>query len=310
MKVISLNDVSQLQQAVLAWYRKNGRHDLPWRNLKKLGVDTPYGVLVSEVMLQQTQVDRVAPKFKAFVHMFPTLESLAYAPTNKVVVLWSGLGYNRRAILLQKAAQTVVAVHEGIVPTNYSDLVALPAVGTYTARAIQAFAFNDSVAVVDTNVERFYELLFFGYSKPSVRDLQDAAQRFVPEGRGQDWNSALMDLMTIIRAIRSPKRQQETLLEELAFVPGWSLPRVSEAPLVRPRQTRFHKSPRYFRGKIIAHLRNEKEHRMTLRKLCDAIKNDELPENISVLDLLVQLRRDELVSFHDPLRPGSIIKLP
>src|SRR6266498_621279 len=150
--------IEAIQQAVLIWYRSNRRHDLPWRNLDKLGIDVPYGVMVSEIMLQQTQVRRVILKYLAFLATFPTIQDLAQAPTAQVLSLWSGLGYNRRALMLHKVAQAIVTRFCSELPDILNALVALPGIGPYTAAAILAFGFNQSVPVIDTNIQRFYEL--------------------------------------------------------------------------------------------------------------------------------------------------------
>ncbi len=310
--MVSLTDkqILNLQKAVLTWYQKYGRHDLPWRNLSALKIDIPYGVMVSEFMLQQTQVDRVLLKFKAFVHMFPTVHALAEASPAKVITLWSGLGYNRRAVMLHAAAKEIAQHYDGVVPSDIGQLQNLAGIGPYTASAIAAFGYNQPVTVLDTNIERFYELLFFGYAKPTHAQLAEFAARFIPPEQGCDWHSALMDLMTVARRERTPKQQQEALLEELAFKPDWPLPKVGDLPLKRPKQSKFAGSERFFRGQVIAYLRDQPEHKATLAQLAKQMAHVHMPDKYSLITILGKLKKDKLIAYREPLSSRSIIKLP
>lgn len=140
------------------FYKKDGRSYLPWRKTKN-----PYKILVSEMMLQQTQVERVIPKYTAFLQAFPTVTTLAEAPLSEVLALWSGLGYNRRAKFLHQAAKAVVGEHTGLFPKQVAELEKLPGIGPYTARAVAAFAYNQPVVLIETNV-RTVVLYHFGTS--------------------------------------------------------------------------------------------------------------------------------------------------
>src|SRR5688572_5009913 len=144
----SPNAIAPAQGRVLAWFDGQGRH-LPWRETRD-----PYRTLVAEVMLQQTQTGRVAPSYEVFLQRFPTLERLAYAPAMDVIQAWRGLGYNRRAVGLQRTAQAIAREHGGIFPREPAELRRLPGLGDYTASAIACFAFDAQVPVVDTNVRR------------------------------------------------------------------------------------------------------------------------------------------------------------
>src|SRR5215210_6837684 len=141
---------------ILAWYRRTHR-DLPWRHTRD-----PYHILVSEVMLQQTQVDRVIPKYRAFLQRFPTLADLAVAPAGEVIRAWAGLGYNRRALNLQRTAQAVRDEYGGKFPDTPEALRRLPGVGPYTAGAVACFAFEQDVAFMDTNIRRVIRRVFAG----------------------------------------------------------------------------------------------------------------------------------------------------
>ena len=192
-----------LESRLLEWYERFGREQLPWRTTRD-----PYYTLVSEFMLQQTQVDRVVPKFEAFICRFPDLRALANATTADVLREWQGLGYNSRAVRLQRLAQTVVERHGGLLPHELESLLALDGIGPYTAAAIRAFAFNENDAPLDTNIRRIVHRLFFGVEHPpkaTQAQLDSAARRMVPPGRSHDWNSALMDLGASICTARAPK---------------------------------------------------------------------------------------------------------
>jgi A/G-specific adenine glycosylase len=183
------SDGRAFQEAVLDWSTSAGEwRDLPWRQTRD-----PWAVLVSEVMLQQTQVSRVVPRWHAFMARFPDPASCAGAPVADVIGLWVGLGYNRRAVQLHRAASAVVARHGGRLPGTLAELQALPGVGPYTARAILAFAFELPAGVVDTNVARILARAVAGRSL-SPGEAQATADSLVPVGGSWRWNQALLDL--------------------------------------------------------------------------------------------------------------------
>src|SRR6266702_3590233 len=140
--------IAAFQTYILNWYHENQR-DLPWRKTRD-----PYAILISEVMSQQTQLSRVVPKYEAWMKKFPTVQDLAQSSVAEVLEYWSGLGYNRRALNLKKAAEKNIHKFSGIFQQNEKDLISLPGIGTYTARAVLCFAFDQQVAVVDTNVRK------------------------------------------------------------------------------------------------------------------------------------------------------------
>jgi A/G-specific adenine glycosylase len=183
--------VHRFQRRLLAWYARHGR-DLPWRRTR-----VPYRVLVSEIMLQQTQVDRVIPKYRQFLRRYPSLRALARAPLEDVRQLWYPLGYNVRPLRLHAIARETVARYRGRLPDDPDALRALPGVGRYTAGAVLSFAFGRDVAVLDTNVRRVLSRVFLGPRRGArVRGdkaLWDLAEVLVPAGRGYDFNQALMD---------------------------------------------------------------------------------------------------------------------
>jgi len=169
--------------ALLDWFEGQGR-DLPWRRTRD-----PWAVLVSELMLQQTQVARVVPRYEAFLGRFPTVSACASAPAGDVVRLWAGLGYNRRALDLHRSAVLVVRDHQGALPADLDALLALPGIGPYTARAVLVFAFGAEVAVLDVNAQR---MLARVAGHPVT---QEEADGFVPSGeQAWAWNQAVLDL--------------------------------------------------------------------------------------------------------------------
>ncbi len=196
-------DRSDFARLLLAWYARYGRSHLPWRESRD-----PYRVLVSEFMLQQTQVDRVLPKFLAFVERFPSVAALDRAGTADVLRLWQGLGYNSRAVRLKQIARAVVERFEGRMPSDSAVLRTLPGVGPYTVSAIRAFAFDCDEAAPDTNVRRVTHRALHGVEFPPqvpLATLDAEASALVPPGRGHDWNSAMMDLGASICTARAPK---------------------------------------------------------------------------------------------------------
>jgi A/G-specific adenine glycosylase len=250
--------IGPIRENLIAWYRRHGRAELPWRVTRD-----PYLTLVSEFMLQQTQVDRVVPKFEAFVARFPSFAALAAASTADVLRAWKGLGYNSRAVRLKQAAEAVCERFGGRMPRETAPLRGLPGIGPYTAAAVRAFAFDLDDAPVDTNIRRIVHRLFFGMEFPpkaSAKELDERARALVPPGGAHDWNSALMDLGATICTARTPKCLICPLQAECAAAPidpaaldaarsKNAKPRTSQAAL------RFEETTRFARGRIVDRLR-------------------------------------------------------
>jgi A/G-specific adenine glycosylase len=178
------------RDALLEWFRANDP-GYPWR-----GTRDPYAVLVSEVMLQQTQASRVAEAFPRFMARFPDLASLAAASPADVLREWGGLGYARRAVALHRAARAVIAEDDGVVPNEVPVLEALPGIGPYTASAVASIAFGAPVAAIDTNVRRVVSRLTYGREADVVTtaDVRRAAAAWLAIEEPGDWNQAVMDL--------------------------------------------------------------------------------------------------------------------
>jgi len=177
-------------------YRKQGRHALPWRK-----TTDPYRVLVSEIMCQQTQVERVVPKYKAFIKSFPTVAVLAEAPRGAVLRMWQGLGYNRRAKYLHQCARQIVELHNGAVPKNFKELTKLSGIGPYTAGAIMAFSYNKPVPIIETNIRTVYLHHFFRNERNvSDNEIVRYIVLTMDSENPREWFAALMDYGSHIKS--------------------------------------------------------------------------------------------------------------
>lgn len=251
--VTAPSSVSQgLREAILVWYAARGR-TLPFRD-----TTDPYAILVSEAMAQQTQAARAGEAWTRFMARFPTLETLANAPPADVLRAWRGLGYNRRAINLQRAARIIVDEHGGRVPSELASLEELPGVGPYTARAVAALAFGVPVGAVDTNVRRVLGRVVAGdVGVLDPAEMQRVADAAVPADRPGFWTHALMDIGATLCHPRRP---------ECEACPACPWCRYAAAPPVdrdaaTPRATRetsapFRDSSRWLRGRIVERLRD------------------------------------------------------
>lgn len=210
--------MERFQQTVWEYYRQRGRHDLPWRRFEADGTMNPYKILVSELMLQQTQVPRVVPKFEVFVQQFPTVQSLAAAPLADVLRAWNGLGYNRRAKFLWQAAGRIVAEHDGRLPEGLKDLVALPGVGHNTAGAIAAYAHNKPVVFVETNIRTVFIHHFFAdQEQVHDKEIADLVAKTLPDD-ARSWYWALMDYGSHLKqTIGNLNKQSRHYSKQLAF---------------------------------------------------------------------------------------------
>lgn len=301
--------MAQIQQYLLQWYAAAGR-DLPWRD-----TSDPYAVLVSEIMLQQTQVERVIPKYRQFLETFPTLQDLAAAPTAAVISAWVPLGYNRRAVNLQTIARQVVRDYAGRIPATVEELLTLKGIGRYTAGAVACFAYHQQVATVDTNIRRVLHRIFFGleYPQPRLNDAQMLAfaEHALPPGEAYNWNQALMDLGATICTSAAPRCEKcpvQTLCRAYAemgqhslFPTGAVLRQVRKvAEKKASYQTQpFTSTNRYFRGRIIDLLRSQPTgSRISLAELGTHIKRGFGDDDLPWLQQLVEgLAKDGLLDY-------------
>jgi A/G-specific adenine glycosylase len=286
-----------VNDALLDWYAQAGRHELPWRR-----EPSPYRVLVSEFMLQQTQVDRVVPIFEAFLARFPDFTALAAASTAEVVRAWKGLGYNTRAVRLQRIAVAVVERYDGELPFAAEELLALDGVGAYTASAIRAFAFGLDDVALDTNIRRIVHRVAFGLEVPvrvPPRDVDAAALKMLARGRSFDWNSAMMDLGATLCTARAPKCLLCPLRASCAAAP---IDGAMLAALGRrtggAKPPRFEFTARYARGRIVDYLRTlpagNAVSLLDLHAALDRELGDRSLEEIATL--VAALERDGLLS--------------
>ncbi len=201
------------RKKVHGYYEQHGR-DLPWRKTRD-----PYRVLVSEIMLQQTQVERVIEKYAGFIKMFPDFPSLAAAPLHTLLSQWQGLGYNRRALALRALAQLVVSEHKGKLPSEPEKLLALPGIGRYTTGAVSAFAFNEPVVFMDTNIRRVYIHEFF-HDRENIHDseITPLVEQTMDAGNPRKWYNALMDYGAMLKKNRvNPNRKSAHYIKQSPF---------------------------------------------------------------------------------------------
>ena len=232
--------IFSFQKKIFDWWDDNKR-DLPWRHTRD-----PYKIIISEVMLQQTQVSRVLPKYDEFLYFFPEVYDLAKSSTSKVLKAWKGMGYNRRALYLKKIAETIVNDYKGEFPEDEKLLIKLPGVGMYTARAILVFAFGNDLAMVDTNIRQIITHFFFGgnIQKPSI--IQGVADQLLPKGQSWKWHQALMDYGAIEMQKVKGRRKKPARNATQSVAGGAKGGKVS-----------FRDSNRFYRGRIIDLLREK-----------------------------------------------------
>ncbi|AMM22452.1 adenine glycosylase [Frondihabitans sp. PAMC 28766] len=241
-----------MSAGVVAWYRENKR-DLPWR---QAGFSA-WGTLVSEFMLQQTPVVRVVPRLAEWLDRWPTPSALASSPASEAVRAWDRLGYPRRALNLHACATAITDRHGGLVPSDVDDLLALPGVGDYTARAVAAFAFGKRVPVVDTNVRRILARSVEGLAEPAAANakhdlpLMESQLPQDPQD-AHDTNAGVMELGALVCVARNPRCDVCPLIDECAWVLA-GRPEHAGPPL--RKQAKFEGSDRQVRGLIMAELR-------------------------------------------------------
>lgn len=200
------------QKTILDHYKKHGR-SLPWRET----ID-PYKIIVSEIMLQQTQVPRVIEKYKQFISAFPDFDSLAKAPLQKVLAIWQGLGYNRRAVSLKRTAEIVVEKYNGRLPDNPEELTSLPGIGKATAASICAFAFNKPVVFIETNIRSVFIYHFFKNKKKiSDEQLLPLVKKYLYRKNPRMWYWALMDYGSMLKKSGNPSRKSKHHVKQSTF---------------------------------------------------------------------------------------------
>lgn len=256
--------IDDFQKTVWGYYDKHARQALPWRKAESDGSFDPYKILVSEIMLQQTQVARVVSKFTQFIERFPDVQSLASVELGEVLRYWQGLGYNRRAKYLWQAAQTVHNTHDTTFPQTVDELVKLPGVGPNTAGAIMAYAFNQPTVYIETNIRTVYIHHFFADNEQVAdSEIIQYLSRSLPSDPSltRDWYWALMDYGSFLKS---------------------SVGNLNKLSSTYARQSRFKGSRREVRGQV---LRLLTEREASISELKQNMPDDRL---FSVLDDLVR----------------------
>lgn len=274
---------ARFTRAILSFYRKEGRA-MSWRD-----TTDPYRILVSEIMLQQTQVDRVREKYREFIGKFPTVDRLADAPLGEALRLWSGLGYNRRAKYLHECAKAVHALG-GAFPRTMEELVELPGIGRSTAAGIMAFSWNLPEPMIDTNLRRVLHRVFFKRSKKTDEELYRFAKAIIPKGKGRIWNYAMLDVAATKCTARNHAQDCP-----LAALHG----KIIEAPR-KSVERKFLDTDRYARGRVLEALRGSKRGLSVLVLSQNASRDEEKTRS-----LLEKLLREGLV-----VKGKTLYKLP
>ncbi|MEE1295826.1 MAG: A/G-specific adenine glycosylase [Bifidobacterium sp.] len=247
-----LDEAAAVRGPVAAWWDTNAR-ELPWR----FGRTTPWGVLVCEVMSQQTQMSRVVPYWEAWMARWPDAMALAAASKSDVITAWGRLGYPRRALRLQECARVVAHEYHDRLPDDYDELMALPGIGDYTASAVLSFAFGERIAVVDTNIRRVLSRAFLGEESlggattAAERALADLVLPIEPDVASR-WNQAIMEIGALVCTAKTPRCEECPLREACLFLAD-GMPGLGERR-TRPRQ-RFAGTDRQVRGLVLGALR-------------------------------------------------------
>jgi len=257
MKPITPKTIADFQSKIFLWWKEYKRI-LPWRE-----TTNPYYILISEVMLQQTQVNRTIEKYLEFIDRFPTIESLAEAETAEVLRYWSGLGYNRRALWLQEAVQQIK--EKGYFPETPEELIKLKGIGPYSSKSILIFAFNQDLATIDTNIRRILIAEQFAKENTKEKELFEIASKMVPSGKSRDWHNALMDYGSL-----------ELTAAKTGIKPTSSQPK-------------YKSSKRFYRGVIVKYLTIKND--ATEREL---VSNCDIPKEL-LTEILQSLTKDGLI---------------
>lgn len=298
-----MSDIEQaesIRRKLAAWWEVNAR-DLPWR----FGRATPWGVLVSEVMSQQTQMSRVVPYWQTWMRAWPDAAALADATTAEVITAWGRLGYPRRALRLQECARVVRDQYADELPHTYDELIGLPGIGDYTASAVMSFAFGTRIAVIDTNIRRVLSRVFCGEeslggaAKPAERQL---ANRVLPDDAAQSvtWNQSVMELGATVCTAKNPLCDSCPVRDDCAFLAA-GRPGLGERR-TRPRQ-RFAGTDRQVRGLVLNALRTLPTNApILLREQVEALWND----HVQLDQCVASLDNDGLIE----ILPDGGVRLP
>jgi A/G-specific adenine glycosylase len=256
--------VGLFQKRVIAYYLEEGR-ELPWRQTQD-----PYAILLSEVMCQQTQVDRVIPFYTAWLEKWPTPDALSKADTRSVLAAWQGLGYNNRALRLQHCAKLIVEEYGGNVLAAMKDYLRVPGIGPYTSSAVRIFSANEDIVTVDTNIRRIFIHEFELDEKISDKELWDLAGQCVPKGKSRDWHNALMDYGATQLTSRKTGIRPKT------------------------KQSKFEGSDRQIRGRVLRHFLADGQ-MVTIDKIGLAVSETDMTR---LKTILLGMVKDKLLVFN------------
>jgi A/G-specific adenine glycosylase len=279
---------SHITKSLLHWYDQNAR-SLPWRRTRD-----PYRILVSEVMLQQTQVHRVLLKYPKFLERFPNFQTLSKARTADVIRAWAGMGYNNRAVRLQRTAQRVMQMYAGRLPADPNLLQQLPGIGRYTAHAVACFSFRQHTAVVDTNIRRVLSRMFS--ENFQSKNPWELAELLLPKRKAYEWNQALMELGSTRCTAVNPKCHDCPLQRYCQS--AFQIPQSKKSKKSKDRGSSTPK--RIYRGRVVTVLRTLGQREfIDSYRLLTMIRSQDQERNMKwFLILLSELRRDGLIQMH------------
>lgn len=280
--MIPEGELKEFKHTVYRYYRQHGR-DLPWRRAESSRTYDPYKILVSEIMLQQTQVNRVIPKYEEFLKRFPSVQGLAAASLGDVLRVWSGLGYNRRAKYLWQSARTIVALHQGKMPQTQKELVALPGIGTNTAGAILVYAFNQPTIFIETNIRTVFIHHFFPErTDVSDREVLEVLEKVLMNPKRQGYRSATREGI--------PYRDFYWALMDYGTFIKSSVGNASRQSSAYTKQGAFHGSRRQVRGAVLRELTAKPQRFEDLkRKIADS----------RLEEVLADLEREQIILSHN-----------
>jgi A/G-specific adenine glycosylase len=279
VSITSMSTVVSMRKQLYSWFKKNGRHDLPWRQTQD-----PYKILISEVMLQQTQVSRVHLRWEKWIAKWPNINSLASASRKEVIQEWAGLGYNRRSVNLHRTVQELVLSHKGQVPINETILQRLPGIGPYTAAAITCFTENQKTQPIDTNISRLITRAFLGLQSPNdstKKIIQQALIAFEPNQNFRKHYLALMDLGALVCQSRAPSCHVCPWQNNCSWFQDGKTPTTTPKKHLQP----FSESARFARGRIIDYLREKPA--MTTEEIQHFLPDNHKKQTAHYLEVLV-----------------------
>jgi len=280
--------IQKLRRTIFAWYKKNGRHELPWRKTSDV-----YHVAIAEIMLQQTNVPKVIEKYKEFIRYFPTINDLAQAPQRDIILLWKGLGYNRRALYVHKMAQKIVVDYESIFPKDIETLESLPGIGSYTSRSILIFAYDKNITTRDVNINRLVRRI---YGKKDIDDkiLATQVDTIFPHRRSRDWHNALMDIASAVCTKRLPKCVDCSLYKYCKSFPDPDDYVTISKKEVGRNEDKKYVPRRIYRGRIIEYLRTNEGSRSEIGCVIKSDWDTEVDEEW-LEEILQKLRKEGMI---------------